>query len=373
MRHLFRSKWGTWIACLPVVCSVPLLQATPAAAQEVMSAGSDFGTLTFRSLPDFRRTGGFTAEPALIALIGYNPSRQWTDGQPLSTVAQLGDFQGSFDLQRFTVNDIGALTGLDINTISLSDLALLEWQTLEDLVAAIPELSNMRVAALPLARTILETTGISVAPGLTLEQALSNPAVRTLSLGSIDLPNYRLTDLPGLRDTPLENFRNWQRAPVAGVPGLIDVPFSQLPTPLPVPTMAHVDIVFSNAEGGLDRTISGSYQEGFAVPCGLGCAHIELGMPFEGIQWVSGLSQQVQGGHGVLGSLNDGLEPSGRHPFGNAFKVVVLETDEATGTAETGLYFRFCIKRTFVDLGCSPYFIGPVPWLPLQEEGFTVL
>jgi len=57
----------------------------------------------------------------------------------------------------------------------------------------------------------------------------------------------------------------------------------------------------------------------------------------------------------------------------NAFKVTVLETDEATGTAETGLYFRMCVRNLFVDLGCTPYFIGPIPWLPIQEEGMLFL
>lgn len=138
------------------------------------------------------------------------------------------------------------------------------------------------------------------------------------------------------------------------------------------PGVALTDIFFGNAEGGLRRTISGSYEQGFAVPCQQSCAHIELGAPYAGYQWVSGLSQQVRGGHGALGSVNNGLEPTGRHPFGAGFKVVVLEVDEALGTAETGLYFRACVKEP-IDLGCTPYFIGPVPWLTLREEGLTFL
>ena len=30
-------------------------------------------------------------------------------------------------------------------------------------------------------------------------------------------------------------------------------------------------------------------------------------------------------------------------------------------------------SNLFVGLGCTPYFIGPVPWLPIQEEGILFL
>lgn len=137
-------------------------------------------------------------------------------------------------------------------------------------------------------------------------------------------------------------------------------------------SLGRADIVFGNAEGDLQRTISGSYREGFAVPCWQDCAHIELGAPYTGLRWISGLSQQVQGGHGFLRSLNNGWEPTGRHPFGSSVKVVLLETDETSGTANMGLYFRTCIRKP-IDLGCSPYFIGPLPWLTISEQSFLPL
>ncbi|MEM9009500.1 MAG: M23 family metallopeptidase [Cyanobacteria bacterium P01_F01_bin.86] len=100
-----------------------------------------------------------------------------------------------------------------------------------------------------------------------------------------------------------------------------------------------------------------------------------MGQPLlvEGAQWISGKYQQVPGRRGALAAANGGLELTASHPFGNAFKVAVIETDEASGTAETGLYFRMCIRNAFVDLGCTPYFIGPIPWLPVQEEGAVFL
>ncbi|NEO64581.1 MAG: hypothetical protein F6J98_30900, partial [Moorea sp. SIO4G2] len=97
---------------------------------------------------------------------------------------------------------------------------------------------------------------------------------------------------------------------------------------------------------------------------------IELaGQPsIKGKQWISGKYQEVEGGSGVLGQINDGMEPTGRHPFGDAFKVVVWDTSETEGSAGTALFFRYCVRNMFVDLGCTPYFIGPVPFLSYQEQ-----
>ena len=361
------------LTALTATCAITVAPLRPVQAQTPPALTLD--RLTFHTLPSFPRAGGFTATPATIRALGYNPSRQWLAGKQAGNALWLGDFQNSFNLQSFTLRQIGDITGLSLDGRTLADLELLGWQTLEDLARAVPGLQNTRLANLPAVSTLLASLGRRVDPRTTLRQIIADRTLAALPLGRVDLRSFGLIALPGLNDTPLANFRDWQRSSVAGVPGLVDVPFDRFPTPLSlqaaIPT--YVDIAFSNVEGGLTRTVSGSYQEGFNVPCAANCAHLELGLPFEGQQWISGLSQQVRGGYGVLGRLNGGLEPTGRHPFGPGFKVVVLETDEATGTANLGLYFRFCVKRTFVDLGCSPYFIGPVPWLPVQEEGVTVL
>lgn len=141
-----------------------------------------------------------------------------------------------------------------------------------------------------------------------------------------------------------------------------------------LPQTAQIDIAFSEAEYDVNRTISGSYQEGFNVPCTGGCAHIELGghSLFLGQQWVSGNSQKVRGGFGVLGSMFDGVEPTGRHPYGSQYKVVIGDINESTGTVELELYYRVC-DRHKIDLGCSPYGIGPFPFMTLQEQDLIFL
>ena len=128
-----------------------------------------------------------------------------------------------------------------------------------------------------------------------------------------------------------------------------------------------VDIAYGTAESHRQNTITGSYQEGFEVDCEEDCAYAELGNWSYGKQWISGKYQNVRGGFGVLGMVNGGREPTGRHPFGNLFKVVVWDTNESEGLVDTALFLRSC-QRFPIDLGCTPYFIGPVPFLSYHEK-----
>ena len=126
------------------------------------------------------------------------------------------------------------------------------------------------------------------------------------------------------------------------------------------------------AEKRRQRTVSGSDVAGFSVPCeGENCPNIELDDlensgrnirgKFEGSSWISGKYQKVEGGWGCLKSVNGGEEPTGRLPYGSAFKVVVMEPGEKTDTVNTALFFRF--KNA---CGATPYFIGPVPFFTYE-------
>jgi hypothetical protein len=151
-----------------------------------------------------------------------------------------------------------------------------------------------------------------------------------------------------------------------------------MPNPLSFTgAIGQIDIVFGPAETQRQQTVSGSYTKGFQVPCEQDCSHIELtGLPeLQGKQWISGQFQSVEGGEGVLAAVNGGQEPTGRHPFGEAFKVVVWDVDESNGTVSTALFFRMCQRGGWFtpDLGCTPYFIGPVPFLTYRETEFLLL
>ncbi len=87
-----------------------------------------------------------------------------------------------------------------------------------------------------------------------------------------------------------------------------------------------------------------------------------------GKAWVSGKYQLVKGGSGILGSVNGGKEPTGRNLFGDAFKVAVWDVSEVDGMMSQALFFRACMRNSFIDLGCTPYFIGPVPFMTYREK-----
>ena len=39
-----------------------------------------------------------------------------------------------------------------------------------------------------------------------------------------------------------------------------------------------------------------------------------------------------------------------------------------TSMVSQALFFRACMRKGLVDLGCTPYFIGPIPWLTYKEK-----
>jgi len=358
----------------PAYSSLQPGSPVPVIQDQILGTKPDWVQITLRSLPAVLESGSFEAPADLIRLLGYDPSRVWQAGQTADQYMQLGDFQESFQLQQFSLYEIAALVGLDWPALRLADFALVAWQTLGDLVQAVPDLANRPVESVAPIADLLKG---EVDPQTAIAEVLQDEALASLSLGDLDLEQYGLADIPGLIEAPLESFRDWQQSVIDQVPGLADVPFANFPNPIVEQgvVVGQVDVVFGPAEGNRTNTISGSYVEGFNVPCEADCAHLEIGQPtlVEGTHWVSGKYQQVRGGRGALAAANGGVEPTGRHPFGNAFKVAVLDTDEASGTAETGLYFRMCVRNLFVDLGCTPYFIGPIPWLPVQEEGMVFL
>ncbi len=194
-----------------------------------------------------------------------------------------------------------------------------------------------------------------------------------MPLDALNLAEYGLNSIPGLLDAPLDQFARWGETLIGEIPGLADLPFADFFTDLGTPgPFALVDIVFGDKEARRLNTVTGSNVVGFDYPCDQdNCAHIELAGPdwlgatfLHGKQWISGNSQWVPGGSGCLA----GEEPTGRHPYGEGFKVVLLGTDEASGLAEFGIYFRFSIF-----CGKTPYIIGPFPWMSQYEKDIIFL
>jgi murein DD-endopeptidase MepM/ murein hydrolase activator NlpD len=340
----------------------------------------DWSKITFGTLPAILSDGKFAAPANVNQILGYDISRTWQAGDRANTYLKLGDFQNSLYLQIFNLYTISQISGFDPSQVALSSLEMASWQTIDDLVTAIPGLGSYQVEdVVPIAALLknkipmtpgwnpnAESIGSTIADVLT-----DNPELGKLSLGELDnLGEFSLSDIPDLTNVPLQNFSDWGNSAIAGVPGLSDVPLDQMPNPLDVlGFIATVDVVYGTAESDRTNTISGSQQAGFSVNCQQNCAHAELteNTSVYGKQWISGQHQEVEGGFGVLKTANGGKEPTGRHPFGNAFKVVVWDTEESTGSVSTALFFRVCY-RGIPDLGCTPYFLGPVPFLSYQEK-----
>lgn len=334
----------------------------------------DWNQITFSNMPAISESGSFQASQNVIEKLGYNPSRSWNVGQKPDSFTMLGDFQDSFKLQKFSLTDISKITHLDLEKSNLSSFGVIKLQSLDSLVKAIPELKDYPVAQV---KPIFDLLAPNLSTSFDTNQTIGNllkqsPHLGKLSFDSLDLKPYNLGSIPNLKNTAIASFDKWQGVYISEIPGLNKVPFSQFPNPInPVGTeVGIVDVAFATNEQKRERTISGSNKEGFAVPCDKDCAHTELsGSPaVQGKAWISGKYQLVKGGRGILGSVNGGKEPTGRNPFGDAFKVAVWDVSEVDGMISQSLFFRVCMRNNFVDLGCTPYFIGPVPFMTYKEK-----
>jgi LAS superfamily LD-carboxypeptidase LdcB/murein DD-endopeptidase MepM/ murein hydrolase activator NlpD len=215
----------------------------------------------------------------------------------------------------------------------------------------------------------------------------NNPALGKIPLGELlDTRNLSLNSIPGLTQTALKKFPGIANQPIAAIPGLGNISLKDLLSlgDLLRIGFAQVDIPFgSDKEGKAPYTISGSTKDDnfMPEPCVGKCPNFELanaknifGLDLKGRQWVTKV-QKVPGGKGFLGKVNGGKEPTGLTPWGPKpnMKLVVESINEQKGTAAMSLYLRFCIKTRWVDLGCIPYVIGPIPAGTVNEKGNVLI
>jgi murein DD-endopeptidase MepM/ murein hydrolase activator NlpD len=400
VRHRFRRWFSCAILLIGIIAYSWFGMPMEAWAEEVRlptkiweASSSNSGDTTPVLLPDWSQIslGSFPAigsngsldGKSYIPQLGYDISRSWTSGMTPDQYLKLGDLSEALHPEDFSIDAIASVLGIDLNEAALSAFGLVGKQTIQHLVEIVPGLGELSVSdvepILDLFKT--EIPGLSTFGGSdgdvsgTLADVISgNEALGELKLEAIDLSQYSLSDIPNLDSVELGQYQEWANALVEEIPGLNQVPLSEFPNPIAEigGIVMRIDMIYSDAENKSQRTISGSDQVGFSVPCEeTKCAQIELDdlensgtttqSFLEGKQWISGKYQEVPGGFGVLGAVNGGVEPTGRHPFGSAFKVAVMEPDETTDTVDTAMFFRHC-HRAPVDLGCAPYFIGPIPF-----------
>lgn len=331
----------------------------------------DWRGITFSRLNGMLKDGELISQRDWNREVGYDLSRIWSAGDSPAEFLKLGDFQDSL-VEGLNLSYIleNSLTEIDYEEIPLSALGLMESQTISSLVEAIPELGSLKVEEV---EPILALVGSNYA-NVEISR-LVNTRLGDLSFDELNLDEFSVDSIPLISETPLSEFDDWQNSFLDEVPGLWDLPFNFIfgDGIFTAGLLAQADIAFGTAEAGIDNTISGSYEEGFSVPCEQECAHVELAKFALGKRWISGKYQKVKGGRGLLGLVNGGEEPTGRHPFGSVFKVAVWDTVESEGSVDTALFFRYCQRTWFVDLGCTPYFIGPIPFLSYHEKDTMII
>lgn len=303
-------------------------------------------------------------------------SVHWKAGQQIDEILRLGDLAHALHAEELTLNLITERSGITTQDTALSQFELATQQTLGHLAAIVPNLAERKISEVPPIRDLVGNKS-----GQTIAQLLaSDPVIASRPLKSINLTPYQLSAIPNLDAVPLKDFQDWQTAIVSQIPGLSQVPLHAFPQPLSSVgnAIARIDMIYGAKEAQRNRTISGSYQQGFNVVCSDDCAYIELDdlenigrdqrNRSEGLQWISGKYQAVDGGEGCLAGINGGKEPTGRHPFGLLFKVVVMETSEQTDQVNTALYFRFSSL-----CGSSLYILGPVPFFQYSANSLMLI
>jgi hypothetical protein len=333
--------------------NLPTRLSSNAAGQQILLP--DWQKISFNQMPPIQKSGSINANGL---------SRQWNAGDTPDKYLTLGDIDEALKPQLFSLSNLNS-------NANLTKFPLFGKQSLQHLVKIVPNLGEANTTQIKPIASLIK----SKAPQINLNTSLSNllaqnPELGKLKLNQINLSSYTISDIPNLDAVKLSKFTGWQNTLIKDIPGLNTVPLASFPRPLTETgnKIARIDAIWGTAEKLRQRTVSGSDVVGFSVPCsGQKCPHIELDDlensgrnirgKFEGSSWISGKYQQVEGGWGCLKSVNGGKEPTGRLPYGSAFKVVVMEPNEKTDTVDTALFFRF--KNA---CGATPYFIGPVPF-----------
>ena len=383
----------------------------------------DFGKITFRHLGKFSEPGFI--ESSYDGYAGYGLGRQWQAGDLVTDVLKLGDLEESFGIGKLTLNDIVTKSGRHSNMATLDRFGFMDTQTIASFLKANPQLKELPIQDVPPladavamtyadrgkallelpARVLIQDNRRSPTTKLSLNKNVKKFAqnkapkldISEFEMGNLDLSEYTLGEVEGLGDSFIEEYEDWKDEHLSDIEGIADISLDDFPNPIATTLafISRVDAVWSDAHGQIKpgHSVSGSNQTGYAVPCEHSCAHIELddiensGRNIrnlsEGRRWMLGKDPNnanicpeapwgVDGGEGILGILNCGKEPTGRNPFGPAFKQALWSVDETKDEATTAIFFRIC-KRGIPDLGCTPYFIGPIPFLPANRENWIIL
>lgn len=390
MNKLFYYTWVFTLSVslfnLPSSNSVKAQESQTVESEPEVKLFPDWNEISLSSLGTFTEDGQIGTEYNNAA--SYDVSRSWTTENTPDEVLMLGDLETSLAPQEFTVEEIVNINNshIEIDPMAtanrsdsqtnpdlenflaqtpLSDFSVVSKQTIETLVEAVPDLELENASDVQPIADLLVQEGFDNLD-TDLATLITDEEVANLSLESIDDEQYAIDSIPGIESAKLGDFEDYQSSFVSEIPGLSDVPLTDYPQSIEGVGnfVGRIDFVWGSAETDRQRTISGSYVEGFNVPCQSNCQYLELDdlenagsaiqSAIEGKQWIAGKDHWVAGG---TGCLSGGREPTGIHPFGNSFKTVLWDTDETTDTATIMMFFNFKTQ-----CGESAYFIGPIPF-----------
>jgi hypothetical protein len=387
--QLTRKQPIYWLLAVSLLLVSWLCQPNIAIAQDTLPRAAQplemevaIESMTFQDLGAFDVGGAIDSGWDSVA--GYAVGRSWEAGARPEDVMRLGDIADGFGAEKLSLQQVSESIGQGLSDVRLSEFELLTDQTLGSLSENITQLGNFRVGDIaPVDRLLQDAVGVDFGDR-TLADIVQTPDYAELKLSELGdkLDQFAIDDIPNADLTRLDSLENFADAEISDIPGLEALPFSSFPNGIGSldGIIARIDKVYGTAEDRRNNTISGSFQAGFKVPCSGGgrlvrppakCAYIEMDDledvgrevqgDFEGKQWISGKYHEVEGGFGSLKNLpspigySPGYEPTGRHPFGNAFKVVVWEPDEMTDEVSFRLMFRWCTTIPGEGRTCTPY------------------
>ncbi len=220
-------------------------------------------------------------------------------------------------------------------------------------------------------------------------QASQIPQIKEISK-TIQGRTLTIPDFENIDWSVMKQYRSSFETHLNSIPELKDAQLLKLDDKFPdlaINQLAIADNYWSNAEHGDSKVPTETYVSG-TVTCsgtnepvapesGLAASYLELsdaagyGGKYYGKRWVSG-DQQVEGGCGILKSVNGGKEPAGRLVYGtDTFKIVLNKADEKTQEATFSAYMHICAD-TLAGKTCTPYFI-PMPWVPVSGHNWVVV
>ena len=107
----------------------------------------DWENINFRLIPPVQQGGSLNLSH-LTNVLGYDPSRYWKTGDNLTSILMLGDLAEATNLPTRSLKNILDSAGLSTNSLSLADFGVVNQQTIQTLVDAVPALGDLSLGDL---------------------------------------------------------------------------------------------------------------------------------------------------------------------------------------------------------------------------------